>query len=303
MPSTRAGRSDDVLTVQLGDLFSAVAELRQHFVGVLAQQRGSGDLGREAGELDRAADREVAAAPLLLHLDHAAAGAQGRIVGDLLHGKYRRARHLELAQDVDRLELRLVGQPLFDLRKDIEDVRLARASGGVCRILRPFRLTDRLAGLHPVLLLDREIDVDVRVALPALALEYPARLAATAGIAAAGNRIAELSVGILRVFFEVADMLEAFLVPQLHAAQIQHRILHRHGHFLAFAGLRTADQRGQDADREMHAGIAVAERRSADCRRTIPEAGRRRGAARALRHVFIDLEVLVRRAFAEALDR
>jgi len=45
---------------------------------VLAQQRGSGNLGREAGELDRAADRKVAAALLLLHLDHGAAGAQGR---------------------------------------------------------------------------------------------------------------------------------------------------------------------------------------------------------------------------------
>src|SRR2546427_5857457 len=213
MPSTRAGRSYDVLTVQFGDLFSAVAELRQHFVGVLAQQRGSGDLGREAGELDRAADREIAAAPLLLHLDHAAAGAQGRIVGDLLHGKHRRARHLELAQNIDGLDLRLVGQPLLDLRKDSEDVRLARAGGGVCGILRPFRLTDRLAGALPVLLLDREIDVSVRVGFPALALEYPARLPATAGIAAARNGVAKLSIGILRIFFEVADMLEAFLVP------------------------------------------------------------------------------------------
>src|SRR5438876_5827435 len=82
---TWARRSDNSLTAQFGDLFSAVTQLRQHFGGVLAQQRGSGNLGREAGELDRAADRQVAAALLLLHLDHGAAGAQGRIVGNFLH--------------------------------------------------------------------------------------------------------------------------------------------------------------------------------------------------------------------------
>src|SRR5438093_3405397 len=53
----------------------------------------------------------------------------------------------------------------------------------------------------------------------------------------------------------------------------------------------------------MHAGIAVAERRAADRRRTIPKAGCGRGAARALRHVVIDTDVLIRGAFAEALDR
>ena len=78
-----------------------------------------------------------------------------------------------------------------------------------------------------------------------------------------------------------------------------------HGHLdsLAFAGLLTADERGQDTDQEMHAGVAVTERRSADRRRTIPKAGRRGAAARALRHVVIDTDVLIRGAFAEALDR
>src|SRR5437773_817990 len=194
---TWARRSDNFLTAQFGDLLDAVPQLRQHFGGVLAQQRGSGNLGREAGELDRAADRQVAAALLLLHFDYTAAGAQGRIVGNFLHGKHRRAGHLELAQDVDRLELGLVGQPLLDLCKDTEDVRLARADSGVGRIFHPFRLTDRLAGLRPVLFLDREIDVSVRVGFPALTLEYPARLPATAGVSAAGDRISELPVRIL----------------------------------------------------------------------------------------------------------
>src|SRR2546428_5676426 len=53
----------------------------------------------------------------------------------------------------------------------------------------------------------------------------------------------------------------------------------------------------------MHAGVAVAECGSADGRRTVPKAGRRGGAARALGHVFIHLEIRIGRAFAEALDR
>jgi len=75
------------------------------------------------------------------------------------------------------------------------------------------------------------------------------------------------------------------------------------GDSLAFAGLLTADERGQDTDQEMHAGVAVAERRAADRRRTVPKTRRRGGASRALRHVVINTDVLIRRAFAETLDR
>ncbi len=98
-------------------------------------------------------------------------------------------------------------------------------------------------------------------------------------------------------------MIEPLLIAQLDAAQIQHRILHRHRHFLAFAGLRAADQRGQQADRQVHSGIAVTQRRPADCRRAIPESCGRGGAAGALRDVVINLEVRVGRTLAEALDR
>src|SRR6266478_5469086 len=170
-------------------------------------------------------------------------------------------------------------------------------------ILRPFWLADRLAGRLPVLLLDCEVIVGVRVGFPALALEDPAGLSAAACVSAARDSIGELPVRILRVFFEVANTVHAFLIPQLDAAQIQHCVLHRHGHFLALAGLRTADQSGQDADRQVHARVAVAERRPADGRRAVPETGGGGGPARALRHVVVDLEILIRRALAEALDR
>src|SRR6266478_5105795 len=100
MRLAQARRSDDLFAKQFSDLFFAVTQLRQHFGGVLAEQRGSGNLGREAGELHRAADRKVSAARLMLHVDYAAAGAQERIVGKLLHGKYRPAWHLELPQHI-----------------------------------------------------------------------------------------------------------------------------------------------------------------------------------------------------------
>ncbi len=180
---------------------------------------------------------------------------------------------------------------------------MARARGRVLRVLRPFRLTDCLTGAHPVLLLDREVDVGVRVRLPTLALEYPAGLSTAAGVAAAWDRIAKRPIWILRVFFQVAHAIQALLVAQLDAAQVQHRILHRHGHLLTLAGLLTGDQCGQQADGQMHAGIAVAECRCADRGRTVPKAGCRCGSASALRDVFIDLEVLVRRAFAKAFNR
>src|SRR6266478_3547777 len=289
------GGSDDLLGMQLADLLGAIPQLRQHLVGMLAEQRRAGNLRGEARELDGATDSEVRAALLLLHLDHAAAGAQRRIVGDLPHGQHRRTWHFEFAQDFDRLELGLVGEPRLDLLEDVEDVRLACARRGVGRIVLPFRVADGLAAGPPILLLDREVNIRVRVGLPALALQDPARLAAAAGIAAARHRVAELAVRVLRIFFEIADVFEPLLVAQLDAAKIEHGVLHRDGHLLALAGLRTVDQRSQDADREMHAGVAVAERRGADRWWAIPKSRRGCGAAGALRDVLVDLQIRIGR--------
>src|SRR5881409_3666825 len=96
---------------------------------------------------------------------------------------------------------------------------------------------------------------------------------------------AERAVGVLRVLLQVADALEPLLVAELHAAEIQHRFLHGHEHPLALAGLLTLHEGGEDADQEVHAGVAVAERGAADRRRAVPEARRRGVAAGALGHV------------------
>src|SRR5690348_4387183 len=117
-PAAFGRRSDRTDLLHVDDLLLAVAELLQHFLGVLAQQRRRRDLGLEIRELDRAADRQVSAAHLVRHFDDRAGLAHRFVIGQLLHAEHGRARNVELAQDVDRLELRLVGEPLFDLPED-----------------------------------------------------------------------------------------------------------------------------------------------------------------------------------------
>jgi hypothetical protein len=88
--------------------------------------------------------------------------------------------------------------------------------------------------------------------------------------------------------------IEALLVAQLHAAQVQHAVLHRGEHLLAAAGRLALVERRDDAEREVQPGARVADLRAGDQRRAVVEAGRRRGAAGALRDVLVDLAVLVR---------
>lgn len=90
----------------------------------------------------------------------------GGIVGDLLHAEHGRAGNLVLTQDVDRLVVGLVGQPLLDLGEDVEGVRLVGLGGGVGRVVDPLGLIDGKACLLPVLFLDREVDVGVGGGLP-----------------------------------------------------------------------------------------------------------------------------------------
>ncbi len=237
------------------------------------------------------------------HFHDRARCAQRRIVGDFLHREHRGARNVELAQDVDRFVLRLVGQPGFDGREDVEDVRLTGLCRGVVRIADPLRLAQRAADRLPGVTLNREVDVSVRVGFPALALEHPTRLTATAGVTATRHDIAELAVRILRILFEVADTVQTLLVAQLHAAQVDDRILHRDSDLLATARLTTADDGRQNTDREVHAGVAVAQRCGRHRGGAVPETRRRRCAACALRHVLVHLQVVVVVTVREALHR
>jgi hypothetical protein len=73
-----AGPSDDLVGVHRGDGIRVVAEFGENLVGVLAEQRRARDLGREPGKLDRAPDRQVRAAILLLDLDERSGPVRGR---------------------------------------------------------------------------------------------------------------------------------------------------------------------------------------------------------------------------------
>src|SRR6185437_1810142 len=205
-------------------------------------------------------------------------------------------------EEIHRLELRLRHRPLLDFAEDLHQVRQASLGRRIARISQPFLAPDHLADLLPHRRLRDEIDVGVRVRLPALALQDPAWLAAARRVAGARNRLAERAVRILRVLLHDAGAREPLLVAQLHAAQIEYAILHRGEHALAASGRVALVERRDDAERQMQPRSAVADLRAGHERRAIVETGRRRGTARALRDVFVDLAVLVR-AGAEALDR
>ena len=85
-------------------------------------------------------------------------------------------------------------------------------------------------------------------------------------------------------------------------ARFEHAVLHRGGDLLALAGHGALVERGDDAEREMQAGAAVADLCAGDERQPVAEAGGRGRAAGALGDVLIDLAVLVRSG-AKALDR
>ena len=273
---------------------------------MLAQQWRTGDLGFEVRELDRAADGHVASALFVRHVNDGAAGAQRWVVEQLFHGQHRCARNVKLAQDVHRFVLGLVFQPVFDGGEDVHDVRLACLGRGVSRIGLPFRFAQSVANRFPGVALHCEIDVSVGVGLPAFALENPARLTAAAGVAAAWHHVRKALVRVLWILFQVAQFVQAQLVTHLDAAQVEHGVLHGDSHFLAFAGLLAADVGRQDADGQVHAGVAVAQGGSRDHGAGLlafPPAGGGGCAAGALGHVFVDLQVFVVVAVAEALDR
>ena len=64
---------------------------------------------------------------------------------------------------------------------------------------------------------------------------------------------------------------------QGHADQVHHGVLHRHFHMLALAGRMALLQRSQDADRHVHAGAGIADRRPDVGGRPVRLARRRHG--------------------------
>ena len=150
-----------------------------------------------------------------------------------------------------------------------------------------------LASVGKSLRLGDHINVSVRIGLPSFASDDPARVASAGGIAGARHGVAEFAVGVLRILFERA-VGEPLLVAKLHAAEVQHRILHRARHSLAPAALLAMKQGRQDARYQMDAGAGIADLGAGHHRETVDLTGGRCRAAGALGDVLIDLAVLVR---------
>src|SRR6266542_6476785 len=177
--------SDRARRAQLFDLLLAVPQLREHLLRVLAQQRRARHLGRAVRHLDRIADRQILAALRVIDLDDGSGLAQRRLLGDLFHRQNWTAGNVVLVEHVHRLELVLGLGPLLDLPEDLHQMRQARLGRRVARIGQPLLLADHLADVLPDRRLRDEVDVGVRIRLPAFALEDPPGLSATGCVAGA----------------------------------------------------------------------------------------------------------------------
>src|SRR5262245_17504623 len=97
----------------------------------------------------------------------------------------------------------------------------------VARIGQPFLAAYYLADGVPDRRLSDEVNVRVGIGFPALALENPSGLPAAGGVPRPRGGIAERAVRVLRVLLEDVRSREPLLIAQLHAAEIQHAVLHR----------------------------------------------------------------------------
>ncbi len=238
----------------------------------------------------------------MIDLDHRAGLAQRLVGGEFLHRQDRAARDVVLVELFHGLELGLGHGPLLDAREDLVELRQTRLGRGVFRIGLPGRLADDVADRLPHRRLGDEVDVRVRIVRSALAHQDAARLAAAGVVAGTRRRVTERdALAVLAVFGQRA-VLETLLVAQFDAREIEHAVLHGAEHLLAAAGAGALEKRGDDAEREMQAGAAIADLRAGDERRAVAEAGRRGRTAGALGDVLVDLAVLVG-AGAEALHR
>src|SRR5262245_45983181 len=248
-------RRDRARGLDLGDLVVAVAELlAQDFLGVLAKERRALHLGDRVRHLHRVAHGQILAARGMIDLDHGAGLAQRRLLGDLLHRQDRADRDVDAVADVHDLELGLGHGPLLDGIEDMPQPRQPRGRRGIVRIGLPFRLADEIADRAPHRRLGDEIDVGVGILLPALALEDPAGLAAAGIVARARHRLAERDAFAVLAVLRERAVLQALLVAQLDAGEIEHAVLHGGEHALAASGADALVERADDAEGEMQAG-------------------------------------------------
>src|SRR5262249_49240925 len=158
----------------------------------------------------------------------------------------RTDRDIDLVADFHDLELGLGHSPPLDALKNVFELRQPGARRDVFRIGLPGWLSDQIANFAPHRRLRDEIDVGVRVALPALAPKDPTVPASAGIVTRTRHWLAERrTFAILAVFGERAG-LEPLLVAQFHAAEIEDAVLHGGEHLLAAAGAVALVERTND---------------------------------------------------------
>ena len=250
---------------------------------VLAQQRRGFHFDRRILESHRTSrHREVAAHRMLDRDDHAAL-LEMRIVQQLDAVEHRAARDAGLAEDPHHLVLGVASGPFVDDRGQRLDVLRAVPSYETL-VAQDLGMTDHFAQAHEHLGRGAQ-DVAIIVVAAGRALVDVARTAAADAVAAARRRF-------------VRDVR----AHHRHAHEVQHRFLHRDFDLLPLAGPLALDVRGEHADRRMHPGAGVADRRSGLERRRTGKSGQRHRAAGRLRNHVEAFVLAVRAVRAEALD-
>src|SRR4051794_22526363 len=201
-----------------------VQELGEDLRAVLAEQRRALDLHRRVRQRERAADRREASALGVLYVDDHALRAQALVLEQVLRAQHRPARDVDRVELAERLPLGLRERPLLDEREDLVQAREARLGGGEVRVLDQLGMADLLHQRRPHLRLDDDVQPRVLAVVGhRLAAHGPAGLPAAGGVAGARDEVQELLVGVLLE----RPVLEALLVAQLHAAEVQDAAAHR----------------------------------------------------------------------------
>src|SRR3954465_5133252 len=263
-----------------------VQELLQNLGVVLAQQRRALDLDRRVREREGAADGREATPLGVLDVDDHALGAQALVLEQVLRAQHRAARDVDRVQLAERLPLGLRERPLLDEGEDLVQAREARLGGGVVLVLDELGLADLLHQRGPALRLDGGVQPRVLAVVGhRLAAHGPAGLAAAGGVAGAGDEVEELLVGVLLE----RPALEALLVAQLHAAEVEDAAAHRDLHALAAPRVGPLVQGGADGAEQVDRVAGVADLRTGHDGRAVLEAGGAHRAPGRLRDVLVRL--------------
>src|SRR3954454_22411332 len=241
-----------------------VQELREDLRAVLAQQRRALDLDRRVRQREGAADGREATPLGVLDVDDHALRAQALVLEQVLRAQHRAARDVDRVQLAERLPLGLRERPLLDEGEDLVQAGQARLGGGVVLVLDELGLADLLHQRGPDLRLDDDVEPRVlAVVRHRLAAHGPAGLAAAGGVAGARDEVEELFVGVLLE----RPVLEALLVAQLDAAEVEDAAAHRDLHALAAARVGPLVERGADRAEQVVRVARVADLRAGHDRR------------------------------------